>query len=255
MIGVSFGHWRECVLQSGAFRLHLVTHTRTHIPTRPRRRRPQARHLHIRGPGPPVGLLRGAGAGPPGPGGGGCVGTGVCVCGGGGGGSAAVQQSGRLWPHGQWSPHMQPRHRLLGAARALGPRPVCCVQPLRLRVSVSICCWDGKNAATAPPLSSHERLSPSPQVTHRLLLLERLYGRRQSVAAGGGGGGGGGEDDGLGGAGLGADGQEVAAAVAAGAAGVVGGGGGGAVGEEGEARVGLVRPEDVSAGGRPAVWF
>ncbi|GLC34375.1 hypothetical protein PLESTM_000188400 [Pleodorina starrii] len=71
------------------------------------------------------------------------------------------------------------------------------------------------------------------EVTHRLTLLERLYGK-----AGSGGGG----------AGIGADdGRAVAAAVAA-AEGSVG------VEEGGEGRVGLVRPEDVSLG-LPAVWF
>ncbi|GIM03853.1 hypothetical protein Vretimale_8526, partial [Volvox reticuliferus] len=57
------------------------------------------------------------------------------------------------------------------------------------------------------------------EVTHRLTLLERLYGK---VTAGG--------------AGLGSDGKEVVAAV------------------EGQTSVGLVRPEDVSRG-LPAVWF
>lgn len=77
------------------------------------------------------------------------------------------------------------------------------------------------------------------EVTHRLTLLESLYGR---VATGGAGVGSG-------------DGREVAAMVGEGWA---------AVGkqetampagsEDGEARVGLVRPEDVSLG-LPAVWF
>ncbi len=69
------------------------------------------------------------------------------------------------------------------------------------------------------------------EVTHRLVLLQRLYGRQDA-----------------GGAGLGADGPEVAMAVGRGP-----GAGGGVDGGEEADGVGLVRPEDVSRG-VPPVW-